>query len=120
MTVAEVDVVARAFHDGVANRDAAALASLYADHGRFLPPGVEPCEGRDEIEAAMQQLLDMGASSSAAHHQRRLPSLDDEHLTTQLGWTTWPMTSPSRARCWTVLRRAGRSSDHPGHHPRAV
>lgn len=63
MTVAEVDAVAQAFHDGVANRDAAALASLYADHGRFLPPDLEPCEGSSEIQAAMQQLLDMGASS---------------------------------------------------------
>jgi uncharacterized protein (TIGR02246 family) len=63
MTVAEVDAVAQAFHDGVANRDAGALASLYADHGRFLPPGMEPCEGPAEIQAAMQQLLDMGASS---------------------------------------------------------
>ncbi len=63
MTVAEVDAVAQAFHDGVANRDAGALATLYADQGRFLPPGMEPCEGRSEIQAAMQQLLDMGASS---------------------------------------------------------
>lgn len=63
MTVVEVDAVAQAFHDGVANRDAAALASLYADNGRFLPPGMEPCEGRAEIQSAMQALLDMGASS---------------------------------------------------------
>lgn len=63
MTVAEVNAVAQAFHDGVANRDAEALASLYADQGRFLPPGMKPCEGREEIQAAMQQLLDMGASS---------------------------------------------------------
>jgi uncharacterized protein (TIGR02246 family) len=63
MTVAEVNAVAQAFHDGVANRDAGALASLYADQGRFLPPGMEPSEGPSEIRAAMQQLLDMGASS---------------------------------------------------------
>jgi uncharacterized protein (TIGR02246 family) len=63
MTVAEVNAVAQAFHDGVASRDAAALASLYAENGRFLPPGIEPCEGNAEIRAAMQQLLDMGASS---------------------------------------------------------
>jgi uncharacterized protein (TIGR02246 family) len=63
MTVSEVNVVAHAFHDGVANRDAAALASLYAENGRFLPPGMEPCEGRAQIQSAMQQLLDMGASS---------------------------------------------------------
>jgi ketosteroid isomerase-like protein len=36
---------------------------MYADDGRFLPPGMEPCEGRAEIQAAMQQLLDMGAAS---------------------------------------------------------
>jgi uncharacterized protein (TIGR02246 family) len=63
MTVAEVDAVAQAFHDGVANRDAAALASLYAEDGKFLPAGIEPCEGRAEVQAAMQQLLDMGARS---------------------------------------------------------
>jgi uncharacterized protein (TIGR02246 family) len=63
MTVAEVDAVAQAFHEGVATRDAAGLASMYADDGRFLPPGMEPCEGRAEIQAAMQQLLDMGAAS---------------------------------------------------------
>ncbi|TMK40472.1 MAG: SgcJ/EcaC family oxidoreductase [Actinobacteria bacterium] len=63
MTVAEVDAVAQAFHDGVANRDAAGLASLYAENGRFLPAGMEPCEGRTEIQSAMQQLLDMGARS---------------------------------------------------------
>ncbi len=63
MTVAEVDAVARAFHDGVANRDAAALAGLYAEDARFLPSGMPPCEGRAEIQAAMQQLLDMGTRS---------------------------------------------------------
>jgi uncharacterized protein (TIGR02246 family) len=63
MTVAEVNVIAQAFHDGVANRDAGALASLYAEDGKFLPPGMEPCEGPAEVQAAMQQLLDMGASS---------------------------------------------------------
>jgi uncharacterized protein (TIGR02246 family) len=63
MAVAEVNAVAQAFHDGVANQDAAGLASLYAEDGRFLPPNMEPCEGRSEIQAAMQQLLDMGARS---------------------------------------------------------
>ena len=63
MTVAEVNVVAQAFHDGVANQDAAGLASLYQEDGRFLPPNMEPCEGRAAIQAAMQGLLDMGARS---------------------------------------------------------
>ena len=63
MTVSEVNTVAQAFHDGVANRDAAALASLYADNARFMPPGMEPCEGRAQTQSAMQLLLDMGARS---------------------------------------------------------
>jgi uncharacterized protein (TIGR02246 family) len=63
MTVAEVNAVARAFHDGVANQDAEALTRLYAPEGRFLPPNMEPCVGRGAIHAAMQQLLDMGARS---------------------------------------------------------
>jgi ketosteroid isomerase-like protein len=28
-----------------------------------LPPNIEPCEGRAAIQAAMEQLLDMGARS---------------------------------------------------------
>jgi uncharacterized protein (TIGR02246 family) len=63
MTVADVDAVAKAFHDGVANRDAAALANLYHPDARFLPPNMPPCEGPEEIQAAMQGLLDMGARS---------------------------------------------------------
>jgi len=63
MTVAEVDAVAQAFHDGVANRDAAALASLYHDDARFLAPGFEPAEGTAAIQATMQALLDMGATA---------------------------------------------------------
>jgi uncharacterized protein (TIGR02246 family) len=63
MTVAEVNAVAQAFHDGVANQDADALASLYQEDARFLPPNMPPCEGPAEIRAAMQTLLDMGARS---------------------------------------------------------
>jgi uncharacterized protein (TIGR02246 family) len=63
MTVAEVNEVARAFHEGVANQDVDALANLYHDDARFLPPNMEPAEGRPAIRAAMQQLLDMGARS---------------------------------------------------------
>jgi uncharacterized protein (TIGR02246 family) len=63
MTVAEVNAVAQAFHDGVANQDAAAVASLYHENGRFLPPGREPAEGRAAIQATIQTLLDLGARS---------------------------------------------------------
>lgn len=63
MTVAEVDAVAQGFHDGVASRDAAAIADLYHDDARLLAAGMEPAEGRSAIEAAWRQLLDMGARS---------------------------------------------------------
>jgi uncharacterized protein (TIGR02246 family) len=63
MTVAEVNVVAQAFHDAVAARDPDALVRLYHEDARFLPPGMEPAEGPDEIRGAMQALFDMGASS---------------------------------------------------------
>jgi uncharacterized protein (TIGR02246 family) len=63
MTVAEVNAVAQALHEGVANQDAAGLASLYSEEGRFMPPNMEPCEGRASIEGAMQQLFAVGARS---------------------------------------------------------
>lgn len=63
MTVAEVSAIAQAFHEGVANRDAAALADLYREDAKFLPPNMEPAEGKAAIQATMQQLLDMGVSS---------------------------------------------------------
>ena len=63
MTVADVNAVAQAFHDGVANQDAAALADIYHHDGRLLAPNMEPAEGRQAIETTWQQLLDMGARS---------------------------------------------------------
>lgn len=63
MTIADVDSVAKAFHEGVAGQDASALASLYHEDAKFLPPGMPTCEGRPAIQAAMQGLLDAGARS---------------------------------------------------------
>jgi ketosteroid isomerase-like protein len=63
MTIADVDAVAKAFHEGVAGQDAAALSSLYHEDAKFLPPNMPPCEGRPAIRAAMQGLLDAGARS---------------------------------------------------------
>ena len=63
MTLADVNAVAKAWHDGVANQDAAAIASLYHDDARLLPPNMEPAEGREAIRVAIQQLLDMGGRS---------------------------------------------------------
>ena len=64
MTVAEVNAVAQAFHDGVANQDAAALASLYADDARFLPPNMEPSERarRLQQDPARHLQLELAAS----------------------------------------------------------
>jgi ketosteroid isomerase-like protein len=63
VTVAEVNAVAQALHDGIAGGDAAALASLYSEEAKFMPPNMEPCDGREEIQAAMQGLIDMGVRS---------------------------------------------------------
>ena len=63
MTAARVDAVAQVFHDAVANQDAAALAAMYHEDARLLPPNMPPAEGRSAIEAALQQLLDTGARS---------------------------------------------------------
>lgn len=67
MAIADVERLAQAFHDGVARRDAAAVAALYADNGRFLPPGMPAAEGLSAIESAVQQLLDMGVQSIDIH-----------------------------------------------------
>jgi ketosteroid isomerase-like protein len=63
MTVAQVNEVAQAFHDGVAKQDAGALARLYHDDAKFMPPNMGPCSGTGEIQDAMQMLLDAGARS---------------------------------------------------------
>jgi uncharacterized protein (TIGR02246 family) len=63
MTVAEVNAIAQAFHDGVASQDAAAIAALYADDAKFLPPNFEPCEGRTAVQAWMEQMFQVGVSS---------------------------------------------------------
>ena len=63
MTVADVNTVAQAFSDAFADQDAAAFASLYHDDAMFMPPNMGPSHGRQEIEAAIQQLFDMGARS---------------------------------------------------------
>jgi uncharacterized protein (TIGR02246 family) len=64
MTVAEVEAVAQAWADGVANKDAAAIARLYADDAKFLAPNAEPVEGRAAIEEAVSGMMtQLGAKS---------------------------------------------------------
>jgi uncharacterized protein (TIGR02246 family) len=63
MTVAEVEAVAQVWSDGIANRDAAAIADLYSDDAKLLAPNAEPIEGRAEIQGFLDQLMQMGAKS---------------------------------------------------------
>jgi uncharacterized protein (TIGR02246 family) len=63
MTVAEVNAIAEAFSQGVANRDAEMLADLYEEDGKLLPPNFEPCEGKAAIKEWMQGMFEAGASS---------------------------------------------------------
>jgi uncharacterized protein (TIGR02246 family) len=63
LTVVDIDAVVQAFREGVAGQDAEALAGLYHANARFLPPNMEPFEGRPAIQRAFQQLLDMGVRS---------------------------------------------------------
>ena len=90
MTVAEVNAVAKALHDGVANRDAAALASLYHDDARFLPPNMEPAEDREAIRAAMQQLLDMSARSPISSRSRFATPATSRSSTAVTSWGSNP------------------------------
>jgi uncharacterized protein (TIGR02246 family) len=63
MTVAEVNAVAQAFAEGVANQDVDKLVDLYEEDGRFLPPNAEPCEGKAAIKQWMEAMFQAGASS---------------------------------------------------------
>jgi ketosteroid isomerase-like protein len=62
-TRVDVEAVAQAFHDGAKNQDAAAVASLYHENAKLLPPNMPACEGRPAIQALMQMLFDAGMRS---------------------------------------------------------
>ncbi len=62
-TRVDVGSIARAFNDGVKNKDAAAVGSLYHEDARLLAPNMPACEGRPAIQATMQALFDAGAQS---------------------------------------------------------
>jgi uncharacterized protein (TIGR02246 family) len=95
VTVAQVSVVAHAFHDGFAARDAEALAALYHDDARFLAPGMEPAEGQNAIRAAVQTLLDMGVSSVDIEP---LDVHEGGHLTIEYGRIGWGSRRPAPNR----------------------
>ena len=94
MTVAEVNAVAQAFHDGVANQDAAALASLYAEDGRFLPPDMEPSEGPSSIQAAMQMLSTWARARSTSNPSMSAKRGSSRSSTAATGWGSSPRARP--------------------------
>lgn len=47
----------------IAGERTTTLTGAYHEDARFLIPNAEPCEGREAIRAAWQQLLDIGADS---------------------------------------------------------
>jgi len=56
----------RELHDdalAVAARNVGMVVDLYHDDARLLAPGFEPAEGKPAIQATLQALLDMGATS---------------------------------------------------------
>jgi ketosteroid isomerase-like protein len=93
MTVVEVDAVAQAFHDGVANRDAAALASLYHEDGRFLPPNIERARTGRRSRQRCSSCLTWGARSLDVEPVEVREAGD---MTIEYGRYTW--TSSLRAQ----------------------
>jgi uncharacterized protein (TIGR02246 family) len=63
MSQADIEAVERKFMDGVAAGDAAAVAALYTENARLMPPNSELAEGKAAIQAVFQAFVDMGAKS---------------------------------------------------------
>ena len=55
-----IETTNRAFMDAVDKGDAAAIAALYTDDARLLPPGAPPMDGRAAIEAYWKEGLAAG------------------------------------------------------------
>jgi uncharacterized protein (TIGR02246 family) len=87
----DLEAVAQAFHDGVKNQDAAALASLYHEDAKFLPPGMPACNGRPAIQAAMQGLISAGARSLDLE---TIEARDEGALTVEYGRFTLGLEPP--------------------------
>jgi hypothetical protein len=102
MTVAEVDAVAQAFHDGLANQDASALADIYHEDARLLPPAWSRARVARLSKGAMQQLLDMGHRSldlepfspCSRSPRRRAPLAVDRPLRRGQIGAAWPFSLP--------------------------
>jgi uncharacterized protein (TIGR02246 family) len=53
-----------AFMEAFARGDAAAVAALYTEDARLLPPGSDPVDGRAAIEAFWQSVMDSGVAKA--------------------------------------------------------
>ena len=56
----EIEAGGRGVADGVNNKDAASIASLYTADACLLPPGAPRQDGREAIQAYWQAAIDMG------------------------------------------------------------
>lgn len=53
----------RAFQEAVAAGDAAAVAAVYTEDALLMAPNAPAAQGHEAIQAAMQEMLDMGVGS---------------------------------------------------------
>lgn len=59
-TPKEVAAINRAYHQGVADRDAGAIARLYAPNAKYIAPASDPISGRTAIRKHLKTLFTEG------------------------------------------------------------
>ena len=59
-----IEAANEAFMTAFAARDAGALAAMYTEDGKLLPPNAPILEGRAAIQAFWQAVMDMGVASA--------------------------------------------------------
>ena len=66
----EIEQRVREFEAAFNRRDAAALAAMYTEDARLLPPGSEMASGRPAIQQFWQGAFDMGVSGGELRPQQ--------------------------------------------------
>ena len=66
----EIEQRVREFEAAFNRRDAAALAAMYTEDARLLPPGSEMVSGRSAIQEFWQGAFDMGVSGGELRPQQ--------------------------------------------------
>ena len=69
-TQQEIEQRVREFEAAFNRRDAAALAAMYTEDARLLPPGSEMLSGRQAIQQFWQGAFDMGVSGGELRPQQ--------------------------------------------------